>query len=180
MFLFWLIKKLWLTRKNSKIRVLARIACLERNSSNNKKHSFGFPGDLEVANSFQDYTTRSSQGITLVAPCCALLRDYLSNTPHSAVWSFGCVNVNRLDAITLPLACALEVRCPRAQEVSQRCMRKIPHESKDEGKAYGLRVLCAETANFQKRRNDNMNETCVFEGVLDWGEEGELIQLHWV
>ena len=62
---------------------------------------------------------------TLVAPYCAIPRDYLSDTPHCALWGFWC----QLGAIPPPhflsippwRACKVEVRdSPHKKGVSQR------------------------------------------------------------
>ena len=69
---------------------------------------------------------------SLVAPYCAIPRDYLSDTPLSRAMGFSCLNMANWVRYPLPLfsafppwrACKVEVRYPPpSKEVSQRYLR---------------------------------------------------------
>ena len=67
----------------------------------------------------------------LVAPYCAIPRDYLSDTPYCALWGFWCLNMANWVRYPLPLfwafppwrAWEVEVRYPPSKGVSQRYLR---------------------------------------------------------
>ena len=62
----------------------------------------------------------SQDVFSLVAPYCAIPRDYLSDTPYCALWGFWCLNMANWVRYPLPLfrafppwrACEVEVRYP--------------------------------------------------------------------
>ena len=66
---------------------------------------------------------------SLVGPYCALPRDYLSDTPYCVLWACKCLNMAKLGAIPLALACA-QGAIPTVQEgyLSDTCAR--PHEQR--------------------------------------------------
>ena len=74
----------------------------------------------------------------LVAPYCAIPRDYLSDTRYCALWGFWCLNMTNWVRYPLPLfwafppwkACEVEVRYPPPQKghLSDTCT--IPCENK--------------------------------------------------
>ena len=71
------------------------------------------------------------QSLNLVALCCALPQDYLSDPPYPAPWGLGCLGMKkRLGAIPLLLADALEVRYTPVQEVYFSDTCTIPYENK--------------------------------------------------
>ena len=81
-----------------------------------------------------------SPGVCLVAPCCAIPRDYLSDTPYCALWGFWCLNMARWVRYPLPLS----ERFPIGEHAKWRCdtppqkgylsdTGAIPYENKAKG-----------------------------------------------
>ena len=88
---------------------------------------------------------RFSEVAYLVAPYCAIPRDYLSDTPpYCALWGFWCLNMANWVRYPLPLfwafppwrACKVEARYPPPQKgyLSDTCA--IPFENKAKGVRY--------------------------------------------
>ena len=74
----------------------------------------------------------SFKPLVLVAPYCAIPRDYLSDTPLAcALWGFWCLNMANWVRYPSPFfwafphwrACEVEVRYPSSKTVSQRYLR---------------------------------------------------------
>ena len=93
----------------------------------------------QVAHGFLFWRISSIVGVgCLVAPYCAIPRDYLSDTPYCALWGFWCLNMPNWVRYPLPFS----VRFPLGEHAKRRCDSQkgylsdtcaIPHENKAMG-----------------------------------------------